>query len=142
MHTASTIQVLGAEKSLFRALKKRVGTPKYGLIYHSTFIGKSDQEIKGKVSRLLANKCGIASRLDYFLENQTSVFGEKLKNQIEEKLEYFKKGTYPKSNVDSMKEVIEEYNQQVSEIKKRKKEKKKLKKEKKAKEESMVVDDE
>lgn len=125
---ASTIQVLGAEKSLFRALKKRVGTPKYGLIYHSSFIGKSDQAIKGKVSRLLANKCGIASRLDYFLDNQTNVFGEKLKSQIEEKLEFFKKGTYPKSNVDSMKEVVEEYHQQVSEIKKMKKEKKKAKK--------------
>lgn len=127
---ASTIQVLGAEKSLFRALKKRVGTPKYGLIYHSSFIGKSDSTIKGKVSRLLANKCGIASRLDYFLENQTSVFGEKLKTQIEDKLEFFKKGTFPKSNLDCMKEVSEEYNQQVAEVKKRKKEKKKAKKEK------------
>ncbi|KAK4337224.1 hypothetical protein RND71_043730 [Anisodus tanguticus] len=137
---ASTIQVLGAEKSLFRALKKRVGTPKYGLIFHSTFIGKADQTIKGKVSRLLANKCGVASRIDYFLENQTSVFGEKLKTQIEEKLEFFKKGTYPKSNLDSMKEVIEDYQQQVSDAKKRKKEKKKAKKDKKMKteEESMV----
>lgn len=135
---ASTIQVLGAEKSLFRALKKKVGTPKYGLIYHSSFIGKSDQAIKGKVSRLLANKCGIASRLDYFLESQTNVFGEKLKEQIEAKLEFFKKGTYPKSNVDSMKEVVEEYHQQVAEAKKRKKEKKKAKKDKKAKAEQSM----
>jgi len=139
---ASTIQVLGAEKSLFRALKKRVGTPKYGLIYHSTFIGKSDTSIKGKVSRLLANKCGIASRLDYFLDNQTSVFGEKLKSQIEDKLEFFKKGTYPKSNIDCMKEVSEEYNQEIAEIKKRKKEKKKAKKEKrKQMEVSMEADE-
>ena len=138
---ASTIQVLGAEKSLFRALKKKVGTPKYGLIYHSSFIGKSEQSIKGKVSRLLANKCGIASRLDYFLENQTNVFGEKLKAQIEAKLEFFKKGTYPKSNVESMKEVVEEYHQQVADIKKRKKEKKKAKKDKKAKlEQSMEAE--
>jgi len=132
---ASTIQVLGAEKSLFRALKKRAATPKYGLIYHSTFIGKSDATIKGKVSRLLANKCGIASRLDFFLDNQTSVFGEKLKSQIEDKLEFFKKGTFPKSNLDSMKEVSEEYHQQVAEIKKAKKEKKKAKKAKKNKQE-------
>lgn len=139
---ASTIQVLGAEKSLFRALKKRVGTPKYGLIYHSSFIGKSDAAIKGKVSRMLANKCGIASRLDYFLENQTSVFGEKLKTQVEDKLEFFKKGTYPKSNLDSMKEVSEEYHQQVAELKKRKKEKKKIKKEKKKQAEvSMEAED-
>ena len=92
------------------------------------------------MSRLLANKCGIASRLDFFLENQTSVFGEKLKTQIEDKLEFFKKGTFPKSNVDSMKEVIEEYHQQVDDVKKKKKEKKKAKKEKRVKLESIEVE--
>lgn len=37
---ASTVQILGAEKALFRALKTRGKTPKYGLLFHSTFIGK------------------------------------------------------------------------------------------------------
>lgn len=37
---ASTVQILGAEKALFRALKTRGKTPKYGLLFHSTFIGE------------------------------------------------------------------------------------------------------
>merc|ERR1711970_420805 len=36
---ASTVQILGAEKALFRALKTKGNTPKYGLIFHSSFIG-------------------------------------------------------------------------------------------------------
>ena len=40
-YPASTVQILGAEKALFRALKTKGNTPKYGLIYHSTFIGRA-----------------------------------------------------------------------------------------------------
>lgn len=39
--SASTIQILGAEKALFRALKSHGNTPKYGILYHSSFIGKA-----------------------------------------------------------------------------------------------------
>lgn len=63
---ASTVQILGAEKALFRALKTRGKTPKYGLIFHSTFIGRASQKNKGRISRYLANKCSIAARLDCF----------------------------------------------------------------------------
>ena len=55
-YPASTIQILGAEKALFRALKTKGNTPKYGLIYHSTFIGRAGQKNKGRISRVLANK--------------------------------------------------------------------------------------
>ena len=40
-YPASTVQILGAEKALFRALKKKGNTPKYGLIFHSSFIGRA-----------------------------------------------------------------------------------------------------
>src|SRR5207244_4294071 len=81
-YPASTIQILGAEKALFRALKTRGKTPKYGLIFNSTFIGRAGQKNKGRISRYLANKCAIASRIDSFAEGeQTSKFGEKLKEQ-------------------------------------------------------------
>lgn len=50
-HPASTIQILGAEKALFRALKKKHDTPKYGLIYHAQLISQSSPKIKGKVRR-------------------------------------------------------------------------------------------
>jgi RNA processing factor Prp31 len=48
---ASTVQILGAEKALFRALKTKGNTPKYGLIFHSTFIGRAKQRNKGRISR-------------------------------------------------------------------------------------------
>jgi nucleolar protein 56 len=50
-YPASTIQILGAEKALFRALKKKGNTPKYGLLYHSSFIGRANGKDKGKISR-------------------------------------------------------------------------------------------
>ncbi|KAJ1425787.1 hypothetical protein B484DRAFT_88384 [Ochromonadaceae sp. CCMP2298] len=48
---ASTVQILGAEKALFRALKTKGNTPKYGLIYHSSFIGRASAKNKGRISR-------------------------------------------------------------------------------------------
>merc|ERR1712212_1358969 len=67
-YPASTVQILGAEKALFRALKTRGNTPKYGLLFHSTFIGRAGAKNKGRISRFLANKCTIASRIDAFSE--------------------------------------------------------------------------
>lgn len=81
-YPASTVQILGAEKALFRALKTKGNTPKYGLIFHSSFIGRAKQRNKGRISRYLANKCSIASRIDCFMEEATSAFGEKLKEQV------------------------------------------------------------
>lgn len=73
---ASTVQILGAEKALFRALKTKGNTPKYGLIYHSSFIGRASAKNKGRISRYLSNKCAIASRIDSFIEEPTSAYGE------------------------------------------------------------------
>lgn len=68
-YPASTIQILGAEKALFRALKQKTKTPKYGLLYNTTFIGRAMGKNKGKISRFLANKCAMAARLDHYLVN-------------------------------------------------------------------------
>lgn len=46
---ASTLQILGAEKALFRALKTKKDTPKYGLIYHSSLVASASAANKGKV---------------------------------------------------------------------------------------------
>lgn len=86
-YPASTIQILGAEKALFRALKEKTKTPKYGLLYNTTFIGRAIGKNKGKISRYLANKCAMAARLDHFLVNPTNRFGEKLREQVEKRLE-------------------------------------------------------
>ena len=107
-YPASTIQILGAEKALFRALKTKGKTPKYGLIFNSTFIGRAGQKNKGRISRYLANKCAIAARLDSFSEQPTSKFGETLKEQMEERLTFLSNGTKPRKNKDAMKEVLDE----------------------------------
>merc|ERR1712097_67926 len=74
-YPASTVQILGAEKALFRALKTKGNTPKYGLIFHSSFIGRAKARNKGRISRYLANKCSIASRIDAFMDGTSNVFG-------------------------------------------------------------------
>ena len=99
---ASTVQILGAEKALFRALKKKGNTPKYGLIYHSTFIGRAATKNKGRISRYLANKCAIASRIDSFIEVPTTKYGESMRDQVEERLAFYDTGKAPKKNIDVM----------------------------------------
>nr|XP_016437582.1 PREDICTED: nucleolar protein 56-like [Nicotiana tabacum] len=104
---SSTLQILGAEKALFRALKTKGNTPKYGLIFHSSFIGRATARNKGRMARFLANKCSIASRLDCFLDKSTTAFGEKLREQVEERLDFYDKGVAPRKNLDVMKAAIE-----------------------------------
>ncbi|KAF9771324.1 hypothetical protein IL306_011053 [Fusarium sp. DS 682] len=60
----STIQILGAEKALFRALKTKHDTPKYGLIYHSSLIGQATGRNKGKIARMLSAKAALGIRVD------------------------------------------------------------------------------
>lgn len=116
-----------------RALKTRGNTPKYGLIFHSTFIGRAAAKNKGRISRYLANKCSIASRIDCFSEVPTSVFGEKLREQVEERLSFYETGEIPRKNLDVMKEAVVQAEEAAAEITRKleKQEKKRLKKEKK-----------
>jgi len=72
-HPASTVQILGAEKALFRALKTKHETPKYGLIYHASLIGQAPPKLKGKISRVLAAKTALAARCDSFGEGETAI---------------------------------------------------------------------
>lgn len=111
-YPASTVQILGAEKALFRALKTKGNTPKYGLIFHSTFIGRAQQKNKGRISRYLANKCSMASRIDCFSDEATTVFGEKLRDQVEERLAFLSEGTTPRKNLEVMQEAMKEVNKQ------------------------------
>ncbi|KAK8547882.1 hypothetical protein V6N13_123307 [Hibiscus sabdariffa] len=140
---SSTLQILGAEKALFRyftsqpvflllcgvvkcvknqsliklcpslsytliqGTETRGNTPKYGLIFHSSFIGRASAKNKGRMARYLANKCSIASRIDCFAERGSTVFGEKLREQVEERLEFYDKGVAPRKNIDVMKSAIE-----------------------------------
>merc|ERR1712157_307578 len=148
-YPASTVQILGAEKALFRALKKRGNTPKYGLIFHSTFIGRAASKNKGRISRFLANKASIACRMDCFSEEPSNIVGSALKKQVEDRLTFFETGEAPRKNIEVMKEAVENLNASQAETGKddndsdasmedaaavaKKEAKKKKKKEKKAK---------
>lgn len=138
---ASTVQILGAEKALFRALKTKGNTPKYGLIYHSTFIGRAGAKNKGRISRYLANKCSIATRIDSFSDEPTSIYGEKLREQVEERLKFYETGAAPRKNLDVMEEIRkslatpddDDDDVKMDEVKTPKSSKKKSKKDKKEK---------
>jgi nucleolar protein 56 len=127
---ASTVQILGAEKALFRALKTRGNTPKYGLIFHSSFISRANAKNKGRISRYLANKCSIASRIDSFIDDPTTKYGDKMREQVEERLEFYNTGAAPRKNIDVMKVVSDELK---AEQKKRESDKEGAKKTKKRK---------
>ncbi len=63
---ASTIQVLGAEKALFRSLKTGTRPPKHGIIFQHTFLHEAKKWQRGKIARALAGKLAIAARADAF----------------------------------------------------------------------------
>uniref|UniRef100_A0A182JA10 Nucleolar protein 56 n=1 Tax=Anopheles atroparvus TaxID=41427 RepID=A0A182JA10_ANOAO len=105
-YPASTVQILGAEKALFRALKTKSNTPKYGLLFNSPFIARANAKNKGRISRYLANKCTIASRIDCFAEAPTTVFGDALRQQVEDRLKFYESGETPRKNLDVMKEAM------------------------------------
>mmetsp|Transcript_32079 Transcript_32079/g.70171 ORF Transcript_32079/g.70171 Transcript_32079/m.70171 type:complete len:499 (+) Transcript_32079:103-1599(+) len=118
-YPASTVQILGAEKALFRALKTKGNTPKYGLIFYSTFIGRAIAKNKGRISRYLANKCSLASRIDCFSDEATTIFGEKLRDQVEERLTFLTEGTKPRKNLDVMQEAIKEVTKRRKKVKRK-----------------------
>merc|ERR1712028_112358 len=143
-YPASTVQILGAEKALFRALKTKGNAPKYGLIFHSSFIGRASQKNKGRISRYLANKASIASRIDSFSDDPCRLYGQKLREQVEERLKFYETGAAPRRNIDVMAEVakalkvdddekMEDISKTPSKKDKKEKKKKSAKKEKKRK---------
>ncbi|THU55321.1 hypothetical protein C4D60_Mb11t05350 [Musa balbisiana] len=82
----STVQILGAEKALFRALKTKHATPKYGLIFHASLIGQAAPKIKGKISRSLAAKTALAIRYDALGDGQDNTMGLENRAKLEARL--------------------------------------------------------
>lgn len=81
---ASTVQLLGAEKALFRHLrnKKNVLPPKFGIIHEHALISKVKRAEQGKVARALADKILLAAKIDYF---KGEFIGDKLRKGLEER---------------------------------------------------------
>ena len=84
---ASTIQVLGAEKALFRALKTGARPPKHGIIFQDTLVHDAKKWQRGKTSRALAGKLAIAARTDAF---SSRFIGESLKADLEKRVDEIK----------------------------------------------------
>ncbi|KAL2715561.1 nucleolar protein 58 [Vespula squamosa] len=91
-HPASTVQILGAEKALFRALKTKKDTPKYGLIYHAQLVGQCSVQNKGKMSRMLAAKASLATRVDALGEDVNFNLGAEHKAKLESRLRVLEEG--------------------------------------------------
>ena len=75
-------QILGAEKALFRALKAKHDTPKYGLIYHASLVGQAAPKFKGKVSRVLAAKASLSTRVDALGDEIDGTLGLAMRAQV------------------------------------------------------------
>ncbi|XP_066543667.1 nucleolar protein 58 [Amia ocellicauda] len=87
-HPASTVQILGAEKALFRALKTKRDTPKYGLIYHASLVGQTTPKNKGKISRMLAAKAALAIRYDALGDDTNTEMGTENRAKLEARLRH------------------------------------------------------
>jgi nucleolar protein 56 len=81
MMPSSTIQLLGAEKALFRHLKGEGKAPKYGILFGHPLIQQAPKEQKGKIARLVAAKLSLAARLDRFSGKDQ---GDSLRKELEE----------------------------------------------------------
>jgi nucleolar protein 56 len=80
---ASTIQVLGAEKALFRSLKTKARPPKHGIIFQHPLIHDAKRWQRGKIARALSGKLTIAARVDAF---SGKYIGEELKADLEKRI--------------------------------------------------------
>ena len=81
---ASTVQLLGAEKALFRHLKEKTKAPKYGIIFAHEMIQQAPKDKRGKVARVIASKLALAARTDFFSrENKAKKFREELEKEYE-----------------------------------------------------------
>ncbi|HEY8140478.1 MAG TPA: hypothetical protein VIE86_05285 [Nitrososphaera sp.] len=88
---ASTIQVLGAEKALFRALKTGARPPKHGLLFQHPLIHSAPKWQRGKIARAVASKVAIAARIDYYRHaGRDAAISEKLNTRISEIREKYK----------------------------------------------------
>ena len=95
---------------MFRALKTKKDTPKYGLIYHAQLIGQASVKNKGKMSRSLAAKAALATRVDAFGEDVTFDLGTEHKVKLEARLRLLEEGNLRRlSGTGKAKSKFEKY---------------------------------
>ena len=79
----STVQLIGAEKALFRFLHGKGKSPKYGILYSHPLVQNAPMEHRGKIARTLASKLSIAAKIDFYSKEYR---GEKMKNDLNERV--------------------------------------------------------
>ena len=84
MYPSSTVQIMGAEKALFRHLKSGDRPPKYGLIYQHPQVRGAKWWNRGKIARMLAGRISLAARRDVFTKTFDENIFEDFKAQVEE----------------------------------------------------------
>ena len=105
---ASTIQVLGAEKALFRALKTGARPPKHGLLFQHPLIHSAPKWQRGKIARAVASKVAIAARIDYYRhEGKDAAIQERLNTRIEEIREKYKEPVPEKERNQKYREHVQ-----------------------------------
>ena len=105
---ASTIQILGAEKALFRALKTGARPPKHGLLFQHPLIHSAPKWQRGKIARAVASKVAIAARIDYYRhDGKDSTVYDKLKIRIDEIREKYREPIPEKERNRKYKEHIQ-----------------------------------
>jgi len=90
---ASTIQVLGAEKALFRSLKTGSQPPKHGLLFQHALVHAAPRWQRGKIARAISTKAAIAARVDVYGAGRNQMLFEKLNIRIKEIGEKYKEPT-------------------------------------------------
>lgn len=120
-------------------MKQRTNTPKYGIIYNCSFIGRAQKKDKGRISRYVASKSSVCSRIDAFMDARTDVFGKLLKQQCEDRLKFYEGGCKQTKNIAVMNEAMKSLEDQLpeeveedvemKETKKKKKKKRKMEQE-------------
>jgi nucleolar protein 56 len=81
---SSALQLMGAEKALFKHLRGRAPSPKHGLIYRHPAISGAPKRLRGRISRALAGKLAIAARMDYFGASPSPDLKESLDKRLAE----------------------------------------------------------
>ena len=81
---ASAIQVMGAEKALFKHLRGKAPSPKHGMIYRHPAVGGTDRRLRGRAARALAAKLAIAARIDNYSGEADPRLKEALDRRVQE----------------------------------------------------------
>ncbi len=107
-NSASTLQIMGAEKALFKAMKSRKKTPKYGIIYQTKLLQSVEGKVKGRMARALASKAQLCVRYDALAEEEGQTISKECNEYLQNRLKFLEeqeknsgqRGRFPKKQYE------------------------------------------